>query len=1161
MGPGATDVAREWSSNAVGGDAISIIPSTTEIGHQFTITVSARNTSIYTISVTKSSLTAPTQLLGGYPLIDSVPTAGHRYYQLALPEATTDTVITVTSRYGDSDLYVNPASIGFFSHGGNAATWSSELSFGADTILIGRTDAQRPNVIDVTVYGQQESQFVISAYSASTVITLSSAVSIVDTVSSGSYHYYRYLDTNSQSDIIFNVVPINGDPDLQVACKVLPTGNDDGFPSRIEGHYNFSAQRSGEDNILIPVEDPRNCKSGIFYLSVYAYSEAKFSLHAYHQSSTLSLQAGVPVQSTAYRGIGTHYIVRLGANPQQLTISLTPDSGDIDLFVRFNAVASPAYNDFRSISNGASAERIVIEETDMCTRCWISIYVFGYQTSTYTLVASLEDTTLQLSDAVPLTEAVGAHRIQYYALETQASGAVQVVLTVFTGAPLLFVSKTSTTPSSTTEDTTINNAALSGNIPVSTIPTHAGQIVYIGVGGDSTNSTFAVRANILVTDQPSLLHLLQGVPQNDQLDSEHPWKYYQINVQPGHEDISIRLTSLVGNADVYVSRCPHQSYECAGTHGSESSLPTLESFLATTAGEAHDWLTVERSDDDACSYIIGVYSANLFAEYQVSFSFVNSVLQLQPGVAVLDHVDAGTYDYFSFTVNADLNQAIRFTVTPLAGDADMYVSTAISHPNASSYMWKSDDFGSDTISIETNKDFTACVGCTYFISIYGFGDATYSLVAQTESTIGRIVDGVPISDHVDLFKWNYYTFTNHYGIGKDLKITSTPSSGDPDLYITLDGSQPTWLHFAYHSGSWSAATDIINIKHTDAAYAPCLTTECHIRIGVFGFLASDYVLQVTSANSHTLLQTNVPFSGAVALDTSDYFKVLLNSPDYTIRISLTEYSGHTAMYISCSTEFPDHQRPNTYSWKMVPATMAYLEISSLEAADKGCSISSTPVFYMTVYGVTSATFSLLITLESTETQAIRLTPGATIVDNIAYQEFDYYFMTPSSYFQDIQITATVTQGDVDLYVSADWESHPTYSTSEHKVVSFVQSSNSIGGENMILRHSLIQDMCGVREGCYIIIAVFGVSDIGQGSNYRLIATMEDSTITLSSGVPVRNQLHSAGYDYYKYTITAPDTDVMVSLTSYYGDPDLYIAMAPIRHPSNHNFTWVSVCIF
>lgn len=80
--------------------------------------------------------------------------------------------------------------------------------------------------------------------------------------------------------------------------------------------------------------------------------------------------------------------------------------------------------------------------------------------------------------------------------------------------------------------------------------------------------------------------------------------------------------------------------------------------MATTKGLEEDVLTISRFNPDFTNevYFIGIYSADREAAFQLSMELSESVLMLQPGVAVKDQVWTGEEDYFGIYVSAGARQ-------------------------------------------------------------------------------------------------------------------------------------------------------------------------------------------------------------------------------------------------------------------------------------------------------------------------------------------------------------------------------------------------------------------------------------------------------------------------------------------------------------------------
>jgi hypothetical protein len=1126
------------------------------------------------------------------------------YFTLDVPKSSSaDITFMVTPIYGDPDIYVNPAGKGFFVTPANIkdkvpAVWDSDQSFGTDSVLVDHNDPEyvrEGNNIQyfITVRVRENTRFAVRAYSASTIMTLTAGTPVVDKISDMSYHYYRFIEAaDSTQDVIFDVSPLEGDPDLLVGCRIVPYFNISGYPSNRIHHHNYSSAAIGEDSIMIS-GSPSNrmkCPGGVYYLAVYGFHATRFSLTAIHQGGVVKLQDGVTVRSTSYPNIGRLFSFKMGVEPEEVSITLTPFNADCDLYVKMNdQVASRFSFDYRSMLSGLVSDEVIIPEVEVCTKCDISIFVWGRQKCSFSLVASMEDTTIQLSEAMPMQESVAYNAIQYYTLLSSANGTATTVLTVLTGAPELYISTRVDKPTAFTEYTTISKSASIGGIPVVHIPVVEGETIYIGVGGGGTNSSYTVRAHVKKLQYEPLLHLLAGVPQADEMKDGGPdWNFYQVNAPIGHESIVLRATAFVGDIDVYVQHCPFQGTKCYGNQGhveatsegdvvlpSKSFLPNRTFYAETTFGEAEDFIMIDRNDDTMTSYIIGVVSNSMNTDYQISMSLKNSILVLTPGQPVTDFTSRGEYDYFSTFVDRS-GEIVTFDVTPFSGDVDLFISTSADvvndsingKPNETFYMWRSALFGRDTISIDTELDPKACIGCVYYLSVFGYSDSEYTVSVSMESTIGRLLDGVPLHGSVPFLGSTKYTFKNSYGIGRDFKVRLNTFSGNPTVYITFDGTVPSLSNYALSSPLFSSNTLSIPIKHSEDYYEPCNSGECDIRIAVVGVLASTYSISITSSKSNTLLQMDVPVTADVGRHQYDYFKTSLPSHSSNLRLTLTEYSGYAMMYVSCKHSFPNGSRVGIDEWEFYPFETDHFDITALEATEKNCAPNGN--FFVSIYGDSLCSYSLMASVIS-NTSVPRLYAGISMSKTVKFHDFNYfYYSPPADFSQNLNILVTPSRGDVDVFVSASWADRPYYSELSGEPVSFSIRSSVTGSGNIAIKHTELEELCLLNaekdrsanrlnaEDCYIIVGVFGSYDSDQSdSSYRIEVSTQDSTTTLSSGVAIRSNLYKQTIDYYKYTVTTPDVDIIVSITPFYGDPDMFMAFEPIIHPNPNNYTWMA----
>lgn len=545
-------------TTAVHNSLITLTPSSSEVGQSFTITLWSLSSSsgssstpgpsslgAFTVLVSyDDTLNSPVTVLQGVPQSDRIVTAGtERYYQLLVPpgnlEAITISVIPITIT-GDPDLFINSPSRGDFYHrtrlsSGSpdpAATWSSAHPSGIpDTITINPSDpnhAANGGIYYITVFGFQDAEFTLRGSSASTVVLLQEGASVQGSVNYGSYQYYRFIDSQPDLDTEFDLSPSTGDADLYISCRVNPTTDDSGTPSRTQGHYNYSSVLYQEDTIWVKATDAGSCgkqsNGGVFYLAVLGYTyyqTVSYTLRAMHYGGTKTLVIGRSEESTVYKHLSALYRFRLGKEEQEVTITVMTISGDADVFVRLgDREASMSDFDYRSGNVGTLADVITIPETDVCIDCWVSVLVYGFETSRYAILVTLEDTTVTLSQSTPQQGSVGQNDFQYYISYAPNNGTAIAVLTVFSGAPNIFLSLTDPTPHAVSSTVVGSDSDSTGGLPtVSLGNVRGGQAIYVGVGGGATNSTYTVRVTVdasLATDNPpELLRLVVGLPQVD----------------------------------------------------------------------------------------------------------------------------------------------------------------------------------------------------------------------------------------------------------------------------------------------------------------------------------------------------------------------------------------------------------------------------------------------------------------------------------------------------------------------------------------------------------------------------------------------------------------------------------------------------------------------
>jgi hypothetical protein len=191
---------------------------------------------------------------------------------------------------------------------------------------------------------------------------------------------------------------------------------------------------------------------------------------------------------------------------------------------------------------------------------------------------------------------------------------------------------------------------------------------------------------------------------------------------------------------------------------------------------------------------------------------------------------------------------------------------------------------------------------------------------------------------------------------QDITVTVTPSFGDPDVYVSFDGSSaPGYTNFAYKSSA-ASGTDSVVISASGSgcrypSLAQCYCTSCYVYIGIVTFSArSSYSVVASTAESTTTLQDNVPVRANVAQGRYNYYRFNNPSDGAALAVSVTVFSGDADLTVSTR---PSPTLSNG-SWVSIVSGGDTITIPS---ADVG-------FHYIGVYGFTNASYSVVAHVQS-----------------------------------------------------------------------------------------------------------------------------------------------------------------------------------------------------
>ena len=567
-----------------------------------------------------------------------------------------------------------------------------------------------------------------------------------------------------------------------------------------------------------------------------------------------------------------------------------------------------------------------------------------------------------------------------------------------------------------------------------------------------------------------------------------------------------------------------------------------------------------------CPILIAVFNANIIpgsvANFTVSASPGGSQQPLQSGVPVAGQLAAGDASYYSLAAGVADGSAM-FAVTPLAGDPDLYVSSSrlgaagrFPNPaNPASYCWSSANLGRDVVEIfpdDTSPCYCNLLPCTYFVAVVAFPPATavFTLVAQDNLNNSiTLLDGVPQNGFVAQGSTVQFVYavaptapasapSPFSSPPRTIAVALTSLAGDSDVFVTLDGSTPTLLNWAYRSTT-DSGVDFVAIRQADAAVQAspgCADARltCLVRLAVFGFSPGVAWFQLSGAAGRALvLADGVEVEDAADAGGFAYFTFQVNDAGAALTITVTPTSGDPDVFVSANASAPwPTDAPGSWQWSSAGSGVEVVDISPLDPAAARCGAPCTYVIAVQAWGAANASFVIsAATRDGRPTALSPLLPASGRVQQGQYARFTAAFDRAAGF---LEVVLTPVSGDADLYgaldgrlvTNANWSYAAT--SGAGAVDSFV-----VRATDAAFNASAGCGRAPVPRGavCTASIAVFGFSDA------EFVITASAGLRPLADGVPTTGQSAGGAFTYFVYTQVNRFTPLVIQVDPISGDPD------------------------
>ena len=363
-------------------------------------------------------------LLPGVPMRDTVQRGEFDYYVFAVDVDTAVTFV-LTPVSGDPDMYIGWSNDSSYRPNATNAVWRSQL-VSLDVVTVSPQDprachssGQCNYYIGVTAFGTTATFSLIAYQQDADPIALIDGQPQDGQVALGVTQQYVFLASSGFVSLQVTLTPVLGDADLYIAIN-SSTG-----ATSANAVYRSTSVNGAETVTLLSSDSRLAACVGVavctINIGVYGYSNSTYTVQVVSGQSLTTLQDGVPLFDVV-DATGYNYYVFRNENPAaNLSFSITPYSGDPDLYVTTNSSMRPSPNFYQWRSSSLGRDVVVVWTTDVhyCEApCNYYVAVDGYNSNaSYAILAeSLVNSTIRLTDGRPELSSVDQASVQQYEL-------------------------------------------------------------------------------------------------------------------------------------------------------------------------------------------------------------------------------------------------------------------------------------------------------------------------------------------------------------------------------------------------------------------------------------------------------------------------------------------------------------------------------------------------------------------------------------------------------------------------------------------------------------------------------------------------------------------------------------------------------------------------
>ena len=637
----------------------------------------------------------------------------------------------------------------------------------------------------------------------------------------------------------------------------------------------------------------------------------------------------------------------------------------------------------------------------------------------------------------------------------------------------------------------------------------------------------------------SELYLEEGIQTLGTLKADKS-RLYRFNVPKDATMTSFSVNLELLNAKSSVVRMFIAQANNLSAPSSENTVSVIPNWLGLTAKIFED----DKYFCTGCAFRVLITSKEDI-EYKITYKISKLYTKLQEDKNLLfDYIKRGERNCYLYKIQSREDLEIR--LNPFSGNPKIYV-----HPNElpmsmDKFAYNSTGTNNEALIIPAKEIYNT----NYFICIFGLESSAYQLTVSTQkpNKVYPLSCGYTHTMSVEEGELILFMYPLKSKGKVNVTFTLVSITGDADLYLKkckvklndygLEENECNLSKDELQDNEILKSTNTSSIDLLKVESHPCSSkTSCSFLIGVYGFIYSKFSLTASCTDRYQItLAESTPYYGLVESKAYSYFVFTVDNPlAVSVKIQLTSNAGNADLFVSRISPFC-----NSSQAEYTSVLVEHLPDTVIYTKERDGFLNST--YYVSIYGTTYAFFSLVYSVDYGDLRLVpvKLYDGFPMIGSLNGTESVLYNFDIEEH-EEFKVFVSTIHGDIEAYIEIG--SIPTKEKYSWRLLPF---ENTISLKNK------------GKNKYFLLITK-------RNKESKAIFSVEYVTgkhiISLIEGYPAIGNTTKGLSDFYKYYVGAFESEVIITVTPFLGNPDLYISISPNnKMPTKKEYDYASTRI-